>query len=229
MATWGFTSLYLVKKFTNAEVASSILVAGVLLIEVFMRINTNMLVLFLEEIWSRNLGHLFGSPVRLREYLCGLIITCIIRTFVALIPALWLAKVLFGFSVFSLGWPLILFVGLLIMNGIWYAFLVLSLLLRYGLAAEWLAWMTTMLLTPLIAPYYPVSVLPDALQLISWSIPATYVFETVKTLMTTHELRTDYLWKALALNLFYFVVSSFIFWRAYQGARKRGGLLQVGE
>jgi len=229
MATWGFTSLYFVQKFTDSIFASGTLIASVLLVEVFVRVCTTMLMLFMEEIWSRNLGHLFASPIKFSEYALGLISVCFVRTAIALTPAILIGKYLFGFSLFSLGWPLGAYIPLLALNGCWYGLLIIALLLRYGMSAEWMAWMATWLLIPFIAPYYPVSILPEALQHISHAIPATYVFECMKAQIAQQEFHPELLWTALGLNIIYLLIASFIFWLAYQGARKRGGLLQMGE
>jgi ABC-2 type transport system permease protein len=80
-----------------------------------------------------------------------------------------------------------------------------------------------------MAPYYPVSILPHAFQIISWSLPGTYVFESMKAQIATGSARVDYLWIALVLNAAYFALASFVFSRAYRSARKSGGLLQMGE
>jgi len=229
MATWGFTSSYLVQKFTDTAIISSTLVASVILVEVLVRVCTNILMLFLEEIWSRNLGHLFASPIKFGEYVCGITVVCFVRTTVAMIPAILLAKFLFGFSLVSLGWPGAAYIGLLVFNGCWYGLLIISLLFRYGLAAEWMAWMGTWLLIPIIAPYYPVSVLPYGLQLAAHALPATYVFESLKSQITQHEILSGNLLIALGLNIVYFIGASLVLWMAYRGAQKRGGLLQVGE
>lgn len=229
MILWGFTSSYLLRTFTNTAIVSTTLIASVLLVETYVRVSTNMLVLFLEEVWSRNLGHLFASPIKFSEYICGLVFISMTRTAIALTPTILLAQYLFGFSLFDLGWPVAAYIGLLAFNGCWYGLLIISLLLRYGLAAEWMAWMATMLLTPLMAPYYPVSVLPHWLQLVSYSLPATYVFESVKAQINQQVIPTDNLLIALALNVVYFICASLVFWLAYRGAQRRGGLLQVGE
>lgn len=229
MATWGFTSSYLLQQFSDVAILSSTLVASVIMVEIFVRVSTTMLMLFLEEIWSRNLGHMFASPLKFGEYAGGIVSVCFIRTTIAMIPATLLAKYLFGFSLASLGWPVFAYIGLLAFNGCWYGLLIISLLLRYGLAAEWLAWMGTWLLIPIVAPYYPVSVLPGWLQIISHSLPTTYVFECLKAQIHGQGFQSHHLLIALALNAIYFVVATTIFWRAYRGAQNRGGLLQVGE
>src|SRR5262249_55240680 len=159
---------------SSAAIFAGIFVAGVLMSEILLRIGIGMMLLFLEEVWSRNLGHLFASPLKFSEYVGGVLFLSFVRATLSIIPAVIVANYLFHFSLLSLGLPLIAFLALLLLNGWWYGMLLLSLLVRFGLAAEWVAWMSTWLIIPLVAPYYPVAILPHWLQPISWSIPATY-------------------------------------------------------
>ena len=229
LASWGFMSLYLTKRFTHIEALGSAIVAGVVLTEVFIRPSMMALMLFMEELWSRNLGHLFASPLRMWEYAVGLMAITIVRASIALIPMFVLAYYLFGFSLFSLGWSLTAFIPLLALNGCLYGLMVISILLRYGLAAEWLAWVATWLLVPFFAPYFPVSILPAGFQIISRALPPTYVFESMKSLISEGELHPEKLLIALGLTVLYGFIAACVFWRAYQSARRRGGLLQSGE
>jgi ABC-2 type transport system permease protein len=52
-----------------------------------------------------------------------------------------------------------------------------GVILRYGLGAEELAGSLAFLLLPPCSVYYPVSVLPDSLQVIALALPTTHVFE----------------------------------------------------
>ncbi|MDP9128616.1 MAG: ABC transporter permease [Pseudomonadota bacterium] len=229
MLLWGFTSLYVVRKLTGVNIIGSALVGGTLLNEVFARMCLMMVLLFLEEVWSRNLGHLFASPLTFMDYALGLIGTALLRAVLSVLPAMVAAYYLFGFSIFSFGWALPPFIFLLIFNGCWYGLIIVSMVIRYGLSAEWLAWMSIWLLSPLMAPYYPVAILPKTLQYVSWSLPGTYVFDAMKELIGQNTVNVHDLWMALTLNVIYSCCAAFIYNRAYRSAQKRGGILQVGE
>jgi ABC-2 type transport system permease protein len=226
---YGFISFYITRKLGNITVEANAFFGGLLLYEVLVRTTMGMLVMFMEELWSRNLGHLFASPLRLRDYLGGIISISFVRTSLAVTPAFILTFFLFGYSILSLGWPLVLYIALLFLNAWWYGLLVMSMILRFGLAAEWLGWMSLWLIAPFIAPYYPVSILPWGFQIISWSLPATYVFESMKSLTMTGDLKPEYLLISLGLNIFYFILAAIVVIRSFHGARIRGGLLQMGE
>ena len=226
----GFISLYVAQKMgvTAASVAT-IFIAGALFCEVLLRTGQGMMILFMEEVWSRNLGHLFASPLPFFHYSFSIMLLGFTRMAIAIIPAAFISAWLFNFNMFDMGVALAYYIPLLILNGWWMGLLIISMILWLGLAAEWLTWMSIWLLIPMIAPYYPVSVLPPLLQYVSWSLPATYVFESIKSLITTHELHGDYLVTALFLNIGYLIAAGLIFNIAHRNARRQGRLLQNGE
>ncbi len=58
--------------------------------------------------------------------------------------------------------------------------IVTAMILRFGLAAENLAWFIVFLLAPVSAVYYPVSILPGWLQVVAHLLPSSYVFEGMR-------------------------------------------------
>ena len=229
IALFGFVSLAMVQHFGHADVMTDTYLGGLLLAELLTRTVMAMLVMYMEEVWSRNLGHLFASPLRLRDYAASLMGLSVVRCAVAVIPAFVAAYFLVGFSVFRLGGALPLYTLLLWMNGWWYGLLVMALLIRFGQASEWLGWMATWVLMPFMAPYYPVSILPSAFQIISDILPGTYVFESMKQQLATGTVNTQDLALAAGLNLVYLLIATRVLTRAYRTAQRLGGLLQMGE
>lgn len=51
------------------------------------------------------------------------------------------------------------------------------MILRWGQAAESLAWAVPFFIQPVVAAFYPVSVLPGWLQPVALALPVTHVFE----------------------------------------------------
>ena len=86
--------------------------------------------------WSRNLGHLFVSPLRPYELIISLVVMSFIRTIIGIVPASLLAIAFFGFSVYSLGLSLIVFFVNLLLMGWAIGFAISGLVLRFGLGAE---------------------------------------------------------------------------------------------
>jgi len=226
---WGFLNQFLAGNSSFVARAGGILLAGMFLWDVMFRSQLGVSVGFLEEVWSRNLGHMFASPLRAHEWLLSLVVVSIFRTVIGLAPAVLIAMLVYHFSIFDLGLPLAGFLANLTMMGWWMALLIVAAILRYGQGAENLAWAAAFVLSPISAIYYPVSVLPDWLQPVALALPSAHVFEGMRQVMIQHEFSARLLVNALVLNLAYLAVSGGVFLWAFRGARDRGALLQLGE
>ena len=123
----------------------------------------------------------------------------VIRVLVGVTPAVLLAWLLYGFGLFALGPVVVLFFAALLMMGWAVALGVTSLILRYGAGAEALAWSVLFGLAPLSAVFYPVAVLPAALQPVALALPSAHVFEGMRAALAG-EVRWDHLAWALGLN-----------------------------
>src|SRR5258707_1352569 len=184
---------------------------------------------FLEEMWSRNLTNLMISPLRPIEFVCALMIMSLIRLAIGMLPVTFLAMAFFGFNVYSLGLALAAFFLNLILTSWAVGIVVAGVLLRNGMGAESLAWTLMFVLMPLTCVYYPVSVLPDWLQVLAWTLPPTYVFEGMRALLMEHVIRADLMLEAFVLNALYFGAGVLVFLRLLKSARRVGSLLQTGE
>ena len=135
----------------------------------------------------------------------------------------------FGVSIFKLGPSLVLLFLSLYLFGITLGLLVTSGLLRYGPAFENIAWSSLFLLAPLGCVYYPLSILPDWLQVVAKSLPLVYIFEEVRSILLNNVVNYSNIVSALTLNLIYFTSAVVIFYLSFSGARKKGTLINVGE
>ena len=135
MLIWGFTTSFIVRQATGggaALVVAGALLGGVLLWEVALRSQMGVALSFLEELWSRNLGHLFVSPIRPWEMVAALLSISMLRMLTGVLPAVLLAFVLYAFNLFGLGPVVVLFFANLMVMGWWVALGVVSLILRHG-------------------------------------------------------------------------------------------------
>lgn len=230
MCIWGFTARFLAQRAgSTVTLAAGVLLGGVLLWEVALRSQMGVAISFLEELWSRNLGHVFVSPLRPRELVAALIGMSVIRMSVGVLPAILLAWGLYAFNLFALGPVLVLFFANLMVMGWWVALGVVSLILRHGAGAEALAWSVLFGLTPFSAVFYPVSVLPAAVQPIAWALPSAHVFEGMRGVLNQGVVRWDHLAWAVGLNILWTAAGALLFTRQFRAARVRGALLSIGE
>ena len=230
MVVWGFITAYLAGvQGSTASVAAGVLLGGVLLWEITLRSQMGFAISFLEEIWSRNLGHIFVSPLRPWELVAGLAAMSVLRTVAAVAPAMVLAFFLYGFGVWTLGPVLVAYVFALMAMGWAVALAVTALILRHGAGAEALAWGVMFGIAPFAAVFYPVSILPGWLQPVALAIPAAHVFEGMRAVLTQGTMAWGHLGWAVALDIVWMAVAAWIFLAQFQAARVRGALLNIGE
>jgi ABC-2 type transport system permease protein len=229
MVLWGFITVFLVNHSSWLAQASGVLLSGVLLWDVLFRSQLGVSLVFMEEMWSRNLGHLFVSPLRPFELACALITMSLIRTLIGVGGAALIAIPLFHFSIFSMGLPLLAFFLNLIVMGWSIGLLVSGIVLRYGLGAESMAWIAIFAVQPISGVYYPIATLPTWLQYVAAMLPSSHVFEGMRAVLFDHTFRGDLLLYAVALNVIYLSAGFLSFLAFFKVARVRGQLLHVGE
>jgi ABC-2 type transport system permease protein len=229
MLMWGFLQTYLAQTSSFAAKAAGLFIGAVLMWDILVRSQLGFAVAFLEEIWSRNLGHLMMSPLRPAELVAALILVSLLKLLVAMVPVAVLAYAFFGFNVLSLGLAFAAFFANLVLMSWSLGLVSTGVVLRWGLGAESFAWLIVFVFLPLCCVYYPVSTLPPWLQTVALALPPTYVFEGLRAIVLRGDFVADLMVKALALNALYFAAGSATFAYFLQSARINGTLVQMGE
>lgn len=200
---WGFLTHYL-----NEVSASGLdfvprLLGSVLLWDFFMRVMQGVSIAFLEDIWQRNLLNLFISPISLLELLAGLVLSSLLTSALGLLVMLLVASAGFGLSLWPLGAEAAVFVLVLYLFGTALGIVAIAVLLRFGPAAEWIVWPLPALLAPFVGVYYPINTLPAWMRTIGSTLPPTYVYENLRTLIGGSPARGSDLLVAGGLALLY--------------------------
>ncbi|MGH8552116.1 MAG: ABC transporter permease [Methylococcales bacterium] len=229
IALWGLIDRFFAAHSDWLAQASGLLIGAALLWDVLYRAQLGVSIVFFEELYSRNLGHLFVSPLRPHELVIALLSISLIRTLFGMAIAALLAMLLYEFSIFDLGLPLLAFFSNLLVMGWATGILVVALVMRYGLGAEGLAWALVFAFAPLSGIYYPVATLPAWGQAIAAWLPASYVFEGMRQVMMRHGFSFELFFGAVWLNVLYLMLGIVLFVLAFRAARQRGLLLNVGE
>ena len=226
---WGFISKFFTMYSDYYTNTVGVILSCAILYDFLFRSSISFNMLFLEEIWSRNFTNLFVAPIKVSEIITALTFTALIRTLIGIVPAIILMSPLFGVSIIDMGVSLLLLFLSLYLFGTTLGILVTSGLLRFGPAFENTAWSSLFLLAPLGCVYYPLTILPDWLQIVSKFLPLVYVFEEARSILVNNTVNYENLVNALTLNLIYFVIAVAVFYFSFYGARKKGTLVNMGE
>ena len=224
---WGFISKYL-SSFGGATFSFATVTFGAIILWDFTsRIQQGIMTAFLEDIWSQNFINFFASPLKLPEYIAGMILSSIMTGVIGLGLMAGIAGLLFGYNIFKIGLLIALFLFILFVFGVAIGIMISALIFRYGPAAEWVSWPIPFVLSMLSGVFYPVSTLPSLLVIFAKIIPSSYVFEGIKSTLATGSLS-----EANAINIFiggilsvaYLFFAYWIFIRVYQRNLKTGAL-----
>ena len=92
MIMWGFLTQHLRGDSAWVTQAAGVLISGVLLWDVLFRGQLGYTLSFLEEMYSRNLGQLFVTPLRPVELVLAMMTISMLRTLIGIVPAALLAS-----------------------------------------------------------------------------------------------------------------------------------------
>ncbi len=219
---WGFITRYL-----NSVSGSGLnfvpsLLGAVLLWDFMGRVMNGVTIAFFEDVWSRNFLNIFATPLYMREYLSGLVLSGMVTSSVGLVVMVALATAAFGLSFFVYGVMLAPFFLVLFMTGIALGITGSAVVLRLGPSAEWFVWPIPAVLSPFAGVFYPLATLPRWMRYISYLLPPSYVFEGMRAILFGRNLPVALLAWAASLSVVYVLLACWFFARVYQQAVRTG-------
>jgi ABC-2 type transport system permease protein len=218
---WGFITRYLDTVSTGINFVSSLL-GAVVLWDFCVRVLHGVTMAFFEDVWSRNFLNIFASPLSVSEYLAGQVVSSLLTSTVGLVAMLLLATLVFGVSFAAYGVMVVPFLLVLFLFGIAMGILGASCVLRWGPAAEWFVWPIPAVIAPFAGVFYPVATLPAWMQPIARILPPSYVFESLRAIVTGGRVEPVSFVIGAVLALIYVIAAGWIFTRVHHHAVRSG-------
>jgi len=219
---WGLTSSYFVSLAPGTAKIMVAVVGGIIFWVIPWRAQYEVTVNVLVDLWDKNLGNIFVSPLKLSEWITSLVLVGLSKALISVAFASLVAFVLYKVNIFSYGLYLVPFLFLLLMFGWWVGFLVAAIILRFGSRVQTLAWTVTWAVAPFSAIYFPVAILPEWAQVIARLLPSSYIFEGGRQVIFQHTMNWEYVAISFGLNALYLVISLYLFSKSFKGALRRG-------
>ena len=228
LLVWGSLTVFL-KNTTGGHGSMFVpwLIGGVIFWDILFRAQQGVAISFLEDVWTKNLHNVFVAPVRPIEYLTAGILVGVMRTLAALTVLVILAAVNFDFNLFQMEWSLVPFFGSLLLFGWSLGMLSSALIMRWGQAAEVLAWAVPFLIQPAAAVFYPLNTLPVWAQWIGRGLPCTHVFEGMRAVLDHEPLDWGQLGISYGLNVVWLAAAGLCYAWVLESGRRRGTLTRV--
>lgn len=218
---WGLTSIWIQHQ-NNVPALPLILMTALIFWQIAWRGAIGISFNLLQEFWHRNLVNLFSTPLKISEWICGTLLLGICKLLISVAFAALMIYVLYTLNVFTIGWAFLPFGILLFIFGWTIGFISSGLVIYWGHKVEMFAWMLPFLFAPFSAVFYPVQVLPEWAQIISWSLPTTYVFEGMREILSGSSFPYTYFWISLFLNLLFLSLSILFFKKMFSKSLEKG-------
>lgn len=216
---WGFISKYLATFGQTTFDLVNVLLGAIILWEVTTRVEQGLMMGFLEDIWRDNFINFFASPLKIKEYLTGLIVNSALMMVIGFIVMIAIAF-FFGYNIFAIGLMIFPFILILSMFGVAIGITVTSIIFRYGPAAEWIAWPIPLVLSIISGVFYPISTLPYALELLARLTPSAYVFESMRYISANHSYGSA-VWFNLLIGTILVIAYQYLTYRLFINTYRR--------
>lgn len=220
---WGFMTFF-INTFSSTSVTSPIL-TSILLWMFFWRGSNDFVVFLLENYWSKNIYHLFVTPLTNIELIISLGLIGFLRSLVSAAILSVLSFILYSVNIFNIN-PVhaLLFIFLLVLCSWAVGMLVASCIIILGTRVQVLAWGVVWIIQPFSCVFYPLQALPKTVQYFAWLLPTTHVFEGVRASLSDQPLNYFNIIYALIVVIILFVAAVAVFSQAIAIAKKKGRL-----
>lgn len=218
---WGLTSIWMQTQ-GNVSNLPLILMTGLIFWQITWRGSVDISVNLLQEFWNRNLVNLFSTPLKISEWTSGVILLCFFKLSITVSFGALMVYLLYSLNVFTIGWLFLPFAASLLIFGWTIGFLAASAIIYWGHQMEAFAWMIAFVFAPFSAVFYPIDVLPHWAQMIGWCLPTTYIFEGMRSVLSTGSFATSFFWISMVLNVVYLSLALLLFQMMFKKSQAKG-------
>lgn len=215
---WGFTAVWLEPDNSNGLLT---ILLGLVLWQVVYRASLELAMNMMQELWDRNLAHLFSTPLTLLEWVIANLLLSIARVIIYVSIYCIIIWALYDLNIFVLLpqfiWPMIL----LLVTGWSIGFFCCALLIYSGQKAQAFVLPISFVLMPFSGVFYPLSILPWWMQKISLVFPTTYVFENMRAVLELQGNQSSLI-VSLLLSVLYISSSFFLFVYLFKKGKQYG-------
>lgn len=223
---WGFLTVYLARSSQLKPGLITFLLGSAILWGVFRAFQRDMTIGVLSDLWSRNLGNMFSTPLTIFEYMTALVTVNLLKTLIGLAAAAAIALVFYSYNVFRILPQLLPSLFNLLLFGSVVGLAITALIFRFTTRIQALTWSFTGFLMPLSCVFYPLAALPKFLQPFAWALPSTHAFEGMRIVIAGGRISMAHFGWGLLLNLVYLVFAGVFFRWMFERSRSFGLLIK---
>ena len=190
----------------------------------FDRAQKDITIYVMEDFWDQSVYNLYTSPVKESELFISTAVIGFARAMFSFVLLFTVAVLGYKFNILSIGITVFsLFTIPLFIFGWALGLATSAIVYRFGSRASIMTWVLPFLIQPISAVFYPLSALPNVLQIIAQAIPLSHIFEGFRAALQGSFVIREFLIAAV-LSIVYFVGGYLIFCWSVKRSKETGFL-----
>lgn len=221
---WGYLGSWIQSQSQSAEFHNYEVVAlmGILLWQIIGRGCNIIGVTLMEELWSNNIVNLFSLPLKVSQWIAGVLLYYIFMVLVTSLVCMSGIFIFYTVNVVALMSTFFLFMLPLIFSGIAIGFIGLSIVILLGKRGTELAFVIGWFLLPFSGAYYPVEVLPQWAQMVSKVLPMSYIFYGMRQYLMYQKNPLPFIVQGSLIGLIYMICAVTFFIYCFNKSKEKG-------
>ena len=224
----GLLTIGLLTRFLDAgQDMVSFLLIGSIALTILQTSQMDVAYVLLFDMWAKSIKNTFIAPIKGHYLVFGSLIFGMIRGIFVFAILVVVSSRLFGFNFLAGGIiPVLVFLAGVFCMAAVIGMTVCICILIFGQKADVAAWSLSGMILLVSGIYYPVEVLPPALQALSRAIPLTYFLEYYRSFYIPGPHNVVF---GAVLDALYLVIGLVLLDRSIEKARRTGMMLRLSE
>lgn len=176
----------------------------------------------MEEIWSKHIPNLFSSPLNIYEWILSSFIFALISLSLVFSVLSLILFFVYDYNILVFGLNLIFILASIFIAGLTIGLLAASFLIYWGDRVTSLAFMLGWIFSIFSGAYYPIDILPNWIQKISYMLPFSYIFQSIRSILDNRMITISDIYFCLFINLIYLFAMCLFFRWMFEKSRSRG-------
>ncbi len=190
--------------------------------QVMLRISMEAATLVLQEIQAQNIVNIMVTPITFTEWALAAAFLGFLTMCIVWLNCLFWVYILFGVNLFALGLIWIPILGLLLLSGTAFSYIISGLFMLMGYRAIDIMFSLVWMFVPFSGSYAPLEKLPFWINRVASFLPFSYTFRALRTYQITGTVLWDQIGISLALNVLFIMLTYLFFYGCYVRSKKLG-------
>ncbi len=214
-------------KLPGAQEVTITILSGIVYWNCTARVIQESVAQFIDDFTSKKIQNLLISPISVKELLAAVTAASLTKIILSVLMLLLVLFFVFPSFIATLGPHVLLWVFQLELFGVALSLLAISAVFLFGERASFSGWMLSTVVQIVSLAFYDRAVLPQPFLTISYLVPSSYVFESMRMYMKGGQLFDVNQAVALMLTSMYLVLGIGVAFAAYRAAKRTGILTKL--